>query len=42
MVMKDDLTLGGEHTIQYVDHVLQKCILINKCHPNKFNKKEKI
>ena len=25
MVMKGDLTLGGEHTIQYTDDVLQNC-----------------
>ena len=27
MVMEDDLTLGGEHTVQYTDHVSQKCTL---------------
>ena len=25
MVMEGDLTLGGEHTIQYTDDVLQNC-----------------
>ena len=27
MVMEDDLTLGGGHTMQYTDHVSQKCAL---------------
>ena len=27
MVMEDDLTLGGEHTMQYTDHVSYKCTL---------------
>ena len=27
MVMKGDQTLGGEHTIQYTDDVLQNCAL---------------
>ena len=25
MVMEEDLTWGGEHTIQYIDDVLQNC-----------------
>ena len=25
MVTEDDLTLGGGNTMQYTDHVLQKC-----------------
>ena len=25
MVMEGDLTWGGEHTIQYIDNVLQDC-----------------
>ena len=43
--MKDDLTLGGGHTMQYTDHVSLKCILetymilLTNYHPNKFNKK---
>ena len=27
MVMEDDLTLGGGHTMQYTDHVSYKCML---------------
>ena len=27
MVMKGDLILGGEHTMQCTDHVSQKCTL---------------
>lgn len=27
MVIEDDLTLGGEHTLQYIEHVPQKCTL---------------
>ena len=27
MMTEDDLTLGGGHTIQYTDHVSQKCTL---------------
>ena len=27
MVMEDDLTLGGGHTLQYTDDVSQKCTL---------------
>ena len=44
MVREGDLTLGGEHTIQYTDDILQNCtpeayiILFNQHHPNKFNK----
>ena len=26
MAMEGDLTLGGEHTIQYTDNVLENCI----------------
>ena len=41
MVMEGDLTWGGEHTIQYMDDILQNCKpetynFINQCHPNKF------
>ena len=25
MVIEEDLTLGGGHTVQYTDHVSQKC-----------------
>ena len=40
-MVTEDLTLGGEHTIQYTADVLQNCTLetcnfINQCHPNKF------
>ena len=43
MVMEDDLTLGGGHTVQYADHVAWMCTwnvydLINQHHSNKFNK----
>ena len=45
MVMEDDLTLGGKHTMQHTDHVSQKCtletyaiFLINDT-PGKFNLK---
>ena len=44
MLMEGDLTLGGEHTIQYTDGVLQNCtletyiILLTNVTPNKFNK----
>ena len=47
MVIKRDLTWGGEHTIQYTDNVLQNCtpetytILLTSITPKKFNKKEK-
>ena len=27
LVTEDDLTLGGGHTMQCIDHVSQKCIL---------------
>ena len=27
MVIEDDLTLGGEHTMQYTDGISQNCIL---------------
>ena len=27
MVIKEDLTWGGQHTVQYTDDVLQNCIL---------------
>ena len=27
VVMEDGLTLGGGHTMQYTDHVAQKCTL---------------
>ena len=27
MVTKKDLTLGGEHTIQYIDYILENCTL---------------
>ena len=27
MVMEEDLTLGGGHTMQYTDHILNKCTL---------------
>ena len=27
MVMEEDLTLGGEHTMQYREGVSQKCVL---------------
>ena len=42
--MEGDLTLDGEHTIQYTDDVLQICRpglhnFINQCHPNKLNQK---
>ena len=39
MVMEGDLTLGGEHVIQYTDDVLQNCtpetykILLSKVTP---------
>ena len=45
MVMADDLTWCGEHTIQYTGNVLQNCLpetsynFINQSCPNKFNKK---
>ena len=43
MVMKVDLMLGGGHTMQYTDNVLQNCTLdtyfIHQCHPNTFNLK---
>ena len=39
----EDLTMGGEHTVQYTDDGLYNCTpeiyIINQCHPNKFNKK---
>ena len=44
MAMKRDLTLGGEHTIQYTDNVLQNwtretyMILLTNITPNEFNK----
>ena len=44
MVMEGDLTLGGEHTIQYADDVLYSCtpetfiILLTNVTPIKFNK----
>ena len=43
MVTEGDLTLDGEHKIQCMDNVLYNCTLetfmiINQCHPNKFNK----
>ena len=25
MVMEDDLTVGGGHTVKYTDHVSEKC-----------------
>ena len=47
MVSEDDLTLGGGHTVQYIDHISQKCtletyiiLLTNKF--NKQNNKNKV
>ena len=41
MAMEEDLTLGGGHTMQFVDDVSLNCTLktynfINQCLPNKF------
>ena len=41
MAMEEDLTLGGGHTMQFVDDVSLNCTLktynfINRCLPNKF------
>ena len=41
MVMDNDLTLGGGHTMQYTEHdhrnvQLKPIYLINQCHPDKF------
>ena len=40
MVSEDDLTLGGGHTVQYIDHISQKCTLETYIIllTNKFNK----
>lgn len=41
-VTEGDLTLGGEHTMQHIDEVLQNLRnFTNQCHPSKFNKKLK-
>ena len=43
MMTEGDQTLGGEHTLQHTDNILQNCMLetqynvINQCHPDKFN-----
>ena len=48
MVMKGVLTLGGEHTVQYTDDVLQNCIpetyiiLLTNVTPIKTTKKKKM
>ena len=44
MVKKEDLTLGGGHTMRYTDDVLQNYtleiyIILLTSHTNKFNKK---
>ena len=47
MVTEGDLTLGGEHTIQYTDDTLQNCsletyiIILTNVTPNKFNVKNR-
>ena len=48
MVLEGDFTCDGEHPTECTDDVLWKCApetcttLLNQCHLNKFNKKEKI
>ena len=45
MMIKDNLTLGRGHAMQYTDDVSlytwNLYNLINQCHPNKFNSKRK-
>lgn len=46
MVMEGDWTSDGEHTTQYTNDASQNDTLethnlINHCHPNKYNKKNK-
>ena len=43
MVTEDNLTLGGEYTVQHADDTLWNCTLeaynfIRQCHPNTFHK----
>ena len=47
VVMGGDVTWGGKYTRQCTDEVWQNCAsetctVLFKCHPNKFNKREKI
>ena len=44
MVAEGDLTLGGEHTMQYTDDILlnrtlETYIILLTCHPDKLKKK---